>query len=97
MKQEMKGGGGKPGWDLVSCCLREEGCIVSAVIKSLWDKGYKGLFIPAKIWVSFNTASSFKEKVGSVPSLSYSSYVPSSYLHLQNEVMFLQFLPFPRD
>lgn len=85
MKQEMKGGGGKPGWDLVSCYLREEGCIVSAVMKNLGDKGYKGPFIPAEIWVYFNVTSNFREKVGSVSSLSYSSGMPSKCPHSQME------------
>lgn len=97
MKREMKGGGGKPGWDLVSCYLREEGCIVSAVMKNLGDKGYKGSFITAEIWVYFNITSNFREKVGSVSSLSYSSCMPSKCPHSQNGGMFLQFIPFPRD
>lgn len=91
----MKGGGGKPGRDLVSCYLRK-GCIVSAVMKSLGDKVYKGPFIPAEIWVCFNVTSNFREKVGSVSSLSYSSCLPSRYPQAQNGVMLLQFTPFPQ-
>lgn len=40
MKQEMKGGGGKPDWDLISFYLRKEDCIVSETVKSFGDKEY---------------------------------------------------------
>lgn len=66
-------------------------------MKSLGDKECKGHSIPAEIWVYFNVASNFNEKVGSVSAMSHSGCMHSRYPQSQTGVMLLQFISFPRD
>lgn len=90
-----KRGGGKPSWHLVSYFLHE-GCIISAIMKSLGDKEYKSHLIPGEIWIYFNVASNFSEKVGSVSAMSHAGCMHSRYPQSQTGVMLLQFMSFPR-